>query len=91
LQQLAEHLGYKVEKRPVPFEELAEFEEVAECGTAAVITPIRKIVDPIANKTFTYGDPETPGPVCTELYNVYTAIQFGETEDIFGWTEVVDV
>ncbi len=91
LQQLAEHLGYKVEKRPVPFEELAEFEEVAECGTAAVITPIRKIVDPIASKTFTYGDPETPGPVCTELYNVYTAIQFGETEDIFGWTEVVDV
>ena len=91
LQQLAEHLGYKVEKRPVPFEELAEFSETAECGTAAVITPIKKIVDPVANKTFTYGDGVNPGPVCTKLYETYTAIQFGEMEDPFGWTEVVDV
>ena len=91
LQQLAEHLGYKVEKRPVPFEELAEFSETAECGTAAVITPIKKIVDPVANKTFTYGDGVNPGPVCTKLYETYTAIQFGEQEDPFGWTEVVDV
>ncbi len=91
LQQLAEHLGYTVEKRPVPFEELAEFSETAECGTAAVITPIKKIVDPVANKTFTYGDGVNPGPVCTKLYETYTAIQFGEMEDPFGWTEVVDV
>lgn len=91
LQQLAEHLGYKVEKRAVPFEELAEFSETAECGTAAVITPIKKIVDPVANKTFTYGDGVNPGPVCTKLYETYTAIQFGEMEDPFGWTEVVDV
>lgn len=91
LQQLAEHLGYKVERRQVPFEELAEFEETAECGTAAVITPIKKIVDPIANRTFTYGDGVNPGPVCTRLYNAYTAIQFGEAEDPFGWTEVVDL
>ncbi len=91
LQQLAEHLGYTVEKRAVPFEELAEFSETAECGTAAVITPIKKIVDPVANKTFTYGDGVNPGPVCTKLYETYTAIQFGEMEDPFGWTEVVDV
>ncbi|WP_407440877.1 branched-chain amino acid aminotransferase [Fibrobacter sp.] len=91
LQQLAEHLGYTVEKRPVPFEELAEFSETAECGTAAVITPIKKIVDPVANKTFTYGDGVNPGPVCTKLYETYTAIQFGEMEDPFGWTEVVDL
>ncbi len=91
LQQLAEHLGYKVEKRAVPFEELAEFSETAECGTAAVITPIKKIVDPVANKTFTYGDGVNPGPVCTKLYETYTAIQFGEMEDPFGWTEVVDL
>ncbi len=90
LQQLAEHLGYKVERRQVPFEELAEFSETAECGTAAVITPIKKIVDPIANRTFTYGDGKDAGPVCTKLYNAYTAIQFGEAPDPFGWTEVVD-
>ena len=91
LQQLAEHLGYKVERRQVPFEELAEFSETAECGTAAVITPIKKIVDPVAGKEFTYGDGVNPGPVCTELFNKYTAIQFGEAEDPFGWTEVVDL
>lgn len=91
LQQLAEHLGYKVEKRPVPFEELAEFSETAECGTAAVITPIKKIVDPVAGKEFTYGDGVNPGPVCTKLYEAYTAIQFGEAPDPFGWTEVVDL
>ena len=91
LQQLAEHLGYKVERRQVPFEELAEFSEAAECGTAAVITPIKKIVDPVAGKEFTYGDGVNPGPVCTELFTKYTAIQFGEAPDPFGWTEVVDL
>ena len=91
LQQLAEYLGYTVERRQVPFEELAEFSETAECGTAAVITPIKKIVDPVAGKEFTYGDGVNPGPVCTELFNKYTAIQFGEAEDPFGWTEVVDL
>ena len=73
------------------YEELAEFSETAECGTAAVITPIKKIVDPVAGKEFTYGDGKNPGPVCTELFTKYTAIQFGEAEDPFGWTEVVDV
>jgi branched-chain amino acid aminotransferase len=91
LQQLAEHLGYVVERRAVPFEELAEFEETAECGTAAVITPIRKIVDPVTNKTFSYGNGADAGPVCTRLYNEYTAIQFGEKPDPFGWTTVIDL
>lgn len=91
LQQLAEHLGYTVERRAVPFEELSSFEETAECGTAAVITPIKKIVDPVANKTFTYGNGVDAGPVCTRLYNEYTAIQFGESPDPFGWTEVIDL
>lgn len=87
LQELARHLGYEVECRPVPFDELSEFDEVAECGTAAVITPIKKIVDPSTGKEFNYGS--EAGPACTELYNAYTAIQFGETPDPFGWTEVV--
>jgi branched-chain amino acid aminotransferase len=70
---------------------LAEFEETAECGTAAVITPIRKIVDPVTNKTFSYGNGADAGPVCTRLYNEYTAIQFGEKPDPFGWTTVIDL
>ena len=64
---------------------------IDECGTAAVITPIKMIVDPVAGKEFTYGDGKNPGSVCTELFAKYTAIQFGEAEDPFGWTEVVEL
>ena len=40
LQQLATDMGLTVERRPVPVEEIAAFDEAAECGTAAVIAPI---------------------------------------------------
>ena len=43
LETVAAHLGMEVERRPVPVEELATFEEVGECGTAVVITPISSI------------------------------------------------
>lgn len=43
LQQLAKDLGMEVEVRPIPEEELSTFEEAGACGTAAVISPIRKI------------------------------------------------
>ena len=45
LQQLATDMGLTVECRPVPFEEIATFDEAAECGTAAVIAPISQIDD----------------------------------------------
>jgi branched-chain amino acid aminotransferase len=48
-------------------------------------------VDPVAVKEFTYGDGVNLGPVCTERFTKYTAIQCGEAPDPFGWTEVVDV
>lgn len=52
LQQLAEDMGLTVERRPVPFEEIATFDEAAECGTAAVIAPISQIDDLDENKSF---------------------------------------
>ena len=36
-------------------------------------------------------DRVSPRPVCTELFTKYTALQFGEAPDPFGWTEVVDL
>ena len=51
LQQIAADMGMKVEKRHVEVTELKDFEETGACGTAAVITPIRKIVDPDLNQT----------------------------------------
>ncbi|MCF8332251.1 MAG: branched-chain amino acid aminotransferase, partial [Bacteroidales bacterium] len=44
LMQLAEDLGLKVERRPVLVEELETFEEAGACGTAAVISPVGKIL-----------------------------------------------
>ena len=90
LQTLAEDMGMKVEVRPVPVEELAEFEEVGACGTAAVITPIRKIVDVDKEVTYSFGDDEKPGPVTSKLYETLTGIQNGDLEDRFGWIKILD-
>ena len=83
-------MGMKVEIRPVPVEELSEFEEAGACGTAAVITPIRKIVDPEKDITYTYGDGTHPGAVTTRLYETLTGIQNGDVDDPYGWTTILD-
>ena len=90
LQELVEDMGLKVERRPVPVEELETFEEVGFCGTAAVITSIRKIVDPDKNKIYEFAHDNQPGKICTELYNTLTAIQFGDEPDKFNWITVLD-
>jgi branched-chain amino acid aminotransferase len=90
LMTLAANLGMTVEKRPVPVEELSMFEETGACGTAAVITPIRKIVDPDFNTIYEYCKDEKPGPVSTLLYNTLTAIQNGDEKDLFNWVDLLD-
>ena len=60
LMQIAEDLGMKVERRPVPEEELASFEEAGACGTAAVISPISRLDDRETGKVYRFGD--KPGP-----------------------------
>ncbi|MBN2612072.1 MAG: branched-chain amino acid aminotransferase [Bacteroidales bacterium] len=87
---MCKDLGMKVERRPIPIEELPTFEEVGACGTAAVITPIRKIVDPVQNIFYDYCKDGKPGPVSTKLYNWLTSIQTGDAEDKFGWIEILD-
>jgi branched-chain amino acid aminotransferase len=89
LMQLSEYLGYKVEHRPIAVEELETLEEAGACGNAAVITPIRKIVDEETGKEYIISKDGEPGPISTELYKTLTGIQFGEIDDPFGWTEVV--
>lgn len=88
--EIAESLGMKAERRPVPVEELAEFSETGACGTAAVITPISKIVDADKNKIYEYCRDGKPGPVSLMLYERLTAIQCGDAEDIFGWITFVE-
>ena len=90
LQEIARSIGMKVETRPVPLEELPTFEEVGACGTAAVISPINKIIDPESNQVFEYCKENTPGPFSVKLYNKLTAIQFGDDPDPFGWIEFIE-
>ena len=90
LMQLAEDMGMKVERRPVPEEELSTFEEVGACGTAAVISPIQRIDDVENNKSYVFSKDGKPGPVCTKLYNKLRAIQYGDEPDAHGWVTIVE-
>lgn len=89
LMQLAEHLGMKVERRPVAIEELETFEEVGACGTAAVISPIEKIDDLDNNKQYIFSKDGQPGPWSTKLFKLLQGIQYGEEKDIFNWCEII--
>jgi len=89
LMQLAASLGMKVEQRPVPVEELETFEEAGMCGTAAVISPIRRIDDLNENKSYVYSEDGEPGKICKTLYNKLRAIQYGDEPDNFGWVTII--
>ena len=89
VQTLAMEMGMKVEKRHIPIEELAEFDEAGTCGTAAVITPIQKVVDVEKNITYTISKDGKPGPISTKLYHQLVSIQYGEIPDNYEWTEIV--
>ena len=90
LTQLAEHLGMKVERRKIPIEELATFEETGACGTAAVISPFNKIDDLKNNKTYQYCKNGKAGPFSVKLYEHLTGIQYGDLPDPFNWVSFVD-
>lgn len=88
LMTLAKEHGYKVTRRRILLEELAQMSEAAACGTACVISPIDKVIDPERNTTYSFGT--EPGPVLTGLYHALKDIQYGRAEDKYGWTEIID-
>lgn len=89
LEKIAEYIGLNVERRKVPVTELGSFDEVGACGTAAVISPIKKIVDMDTDKEYIYTEDNEAGEISTKLYNLLLAIQTGDHEDPFGWVEVL--
>ena len=86
-----------VEKRPVPLEELATFEEAGGCGTAVVITPLSHIdmkpvlEEPFVSREFRFCPDGEVGPLSTKLYRRIRAIQDGDAEDIHRWCRFVEV
>ncbi|HBS85725.1 MAG: branched chain amino acid aminotransferase [Bacteroidetes bacterium GWF2_38_335] len=87
---IAEDLGMKVERRPIPVEELATFEEAGACGTAAVISPIGAIHDDDTGEIFQYSKDGNPGPWSVKLYERLQSIQTGDSPDKFGWNAFVE-
>lgn len=84
IQVAKDYLGLEAEERPVPFEEVKEFQEVGLCGTAAVISPVGSI-------TYNGGEIKVPsgmdemGPVLTKLRETLTGIQMGDIKAPEGW------
>jgi branched-chain amino acid aminotransferase len=87
--QLLKDKGIPVEERLISVDELMEaaengkLEEAWGCGTAAVISPIGQL---------SYGDQNyivnnfEIGEITRYLYDTITGIQWGKTEDPYGWT-----
>lgn len=88
MQVAKEYLGLEAEEREVYVEELVEFAECGLCGTAAVISPVGKIVDHGKEICLPSGMSEM-GPVTKKLYDTLTGIQMGTIKAPEGW--VVEV
>lgn len=89
LMYVAEHyLGMEVEEREVYFDEVKEFAECGLCGTAAVISPVGKVVDHGKEICFPSGMEEM-GPVTKKLYDTLTGIQMGHIKAPESWIKVI--
>ncbi len=83
-----EYLGLETEEREVMFDEVKDFAECGLCGTAAVISPVGKIVDHGKEICFPSGMEEM-GPVIKELRETLTGIQLGQIKAPEGWIKEI--
>ncbi len=81
--------GYTVTERRISIDEVSEahdsgkLEEMFGTGTAAVVSPVGELY--WGNKKMTINNFEI-GEVSAMLYDKLTSIQWGKSEDKFGWT-----
>lgn len=91
--EVLKDLGYKVSERLVSIDELehamesGELEEAFGCGTAAVISPIGELK--YKDRVYTVNNFKI-GEVSKKLYDTLVSIQWGNAEDKYGWTQIVD-
>lgn len=90
--ELIKKWGYKVEERILSVDELiasaenGTLEEAWGTGTAAVVSPIGEIC--YEGKEHVVSGFKI-GEMTQKLYDTVTGIQWGKTDDPFGWTEVI--
>ena len=86
--QLLREMGQSVEERLFSVDEFVEaveagaIEEAWGCGTAAVVSPIGKLI--YRGREYAIGDGGI-GPLTQKLYNELTDIQWGRKADAHGW------
>ena len=89
LMYVAQHyLGLKAEEREIPFAEVKNFKECALCGTAAILSPVGKIVDH-GNEILLPSGMEKMGDITKKLYDTLIGIQLGKVEAPEGWIKVI--
>ena len=80
--------GYTVNERLLSVDELiaaledGSLKEAWGCGTAAVVSPIGKLA--YGDKVYTVSEGKI-GEVTQKLYDTLTGIQWGKTDDPYGW------
>jgi len=84
IQVAQEYLGLEAEEREIPLEEVKDMAECGLCGTAAVISPVGKIVDHGKEICLPSGMTEM-GPITKKLYETLTGIQMGTIKAPEGW------
>ena len=89
IQVAKDYLGLEAEEREIYLDEVQDFAECGLCGTAAVISPVGKIVDHGKEIFFPSGMTEM-GPVTKKLYETLTGIQMGRIEAPEGWIQVIE-
>ena len=83
-----DYLGLEVEEREIFVSELGDMAECGLCGTAAVISPVGKIVDHGKEICLPSGMSEM-GPITKKLYDTLTGIQMGRIPAPEGWIKVI--
>ena len=89
IQVARDYLGMEVEERPVALSELENFAECGLCGTAAVISPVGKIVDHGREICLPSGMNDM-GPVTKKLYETLRGMQMGTIPAPEGWIQVIE-
>ena len=84
-----EYLGLEAEEREIYLDEVKDFAECGLCGTAAVISPVGKIVNHGEEICFPSGM-EQMGPTIAKLRDTLTGIQMGRIEAPEGWLKVIE-
>lgn len=85
LQVARDYFGMEVEERKVSLSEIGEFSECGLCGTAAVISPVGKIVDHGKETCFA-----GMGPTLQKLSDTLRGIQMGSIPAPDGWIYTID-